>query len=775
MSGIGRAPPPRLKDIPGLEPKGVNLREWSAAVNEAFRVLRGAGTKDDLDAALTKRNAIGIGLLNTDGTPAATGPGGAPTPGPPGPPGAPAPGTSPDLTPPPTPTITDVTGGFSKLFIEWDAPVYTQGHGHRRTIIYGVTFVPGVDPDPVFGDAVVIGEAFDGRTIYAHPSELGVTWAIWLKFETNDLVMSVAPAGGVNGEQATVGKVGSSDLGAASVLAAALAPGSVTADKTLLDIGGDNLLGNNSFEVDANADGLGDGWASYNNDPGGQPITFSRVAGRISGFAQRVAWAGANSGQKGIRCGNSLGGGVRGGFVAGRFYVVSFFVRASVASAFTMGLGWGSGPETPSTVETIKNPALVTTWQRYAFRIKWTGTPQGDGALFLSVLGAATGYLEFDDVQVEEGDMLSGYQGKLALNTIVAGDGAVANLAIGNAQIGNAAVDDLKVANVSAAKLTVGDGTIGGNLKSSNYVAGVSGWIIQPNGNAEFSFAHIRGLLQASQIGAGTVTATMIDSRGLALKDATGTTVFSVNVAIGNDSAATLGFNPSFTAWGATTYPDAWGGWAGASPTKETSIVLNSPYSVRYVVAGQSGILRTRVFPVPLPAGTYIQGTVSMYEFFNNGGGKPGYLFRLYTNPALSTFVDTLVPITDHTVNGWQKMPFVAGAGGAAIYGMTIYQMASWGGMPGGVHADGSIVLFGPFTFEIVTPITAGNASTRIAAAAIGTAQVGVLTANNLTVTALSNTINGSVGSGQRVEIQTNKILVYDAANVLRVKLGDLS
>ena len=50
-----------------------------------------------------------------------------------------------------------------------------------------------------------------------------------------------------------------------------------------------------------------------------------------------------------------------------------------------------------------------------------------------------------------------------------------------------------------------------------------------------------------------------------------------------------------------------------------------------------------------------------------------------------------------------------------------------------------------------------------------------MLTANNLTVTALSNTINGSVGSGQRVEIQTNKILVYDAANVLRVKLGDLS
>jgi len=773
MSGIGRAPPPRLKDIPDLDPKGNNLREWSAAINEAFRVLRGAGTKDDLDAALTKRNAIGIGLLNTDGTPAGGTGGGSPTPGPPGPPGPAAPGAAPDLTPPPNPTGLVVTGGFSKLFIEWDAPVYAQGHGHRRTIIYGVTFEPGVDPDPVFTDTVVIGEAFDGRTIYAHPSELGVTWAIWIKFETNDKVMSVAPAGGVNGEQATIGKVGSSDLGAASVLAAALAPGSVTAEKTLLDIGGDNLLGNNSFEIDSNADGAADGWTSYNSDVG-QPITLTRVAGRISGFAQRAAWSGANTGQKGVRCGNSLGGGVRGGFQAGRFYVVSFFVRASVASAFTMELGWGSVPEIPGTVETIKNPALTTSWQRYAFRIKWTGTPQSDGAVFLSVLGAATGYLEFDDVQIEEGDTLSGYQGKLALNTIVAGDGSVANFAIGNAQIGQLAVDDQKVANLSAVKLTVGDGTVGGNLKSSNYVPGVSGWIVQPNGNAEFSFAHIRGLLQASQVAANSITAVMIDARGLALKDASGNVVFSVNRAIGNDSASTLGFNPSFTAW-STTYPDGWAAWTGALPTKEANIVLNSPYSVRYVVAGDTGMLNTRTFPVPLPAGSYVQGTFSMYEVANNGGGKPGYLVRLYTNAALSTYVDTLVPITDQTVSGWQKMPFTAGAGGAAIYGMTIYQMAAWSAMPGGLHANGSIVLFGPFTFEIVNPITAGNASTRIAAAAIGSAQVGVLTAANLTVTALSNTINGSVGSGQRVEVQTNKVLVYDAANVLRVKLGDLS
>jgi predicted phage tail protein len=71
--------------------------------------------------------------------------------------------------------------------------------------------------------------------------------------------------------------------------------------------------------------------------------------------------------------------------------------------------------------------------------------------------------------------------------------------------------------------------------------------------------------------------------------------------------------------------------------------------------------------------------------------------------------------------------------------------------------------------------ITSANASTFIAAAAIGSAQVGTLTATNLTVGALSNTINGTTSTGARVEIAANVIRVYDSSNVLRVKLGNLA
>ena len=64
-------------------------------------------------------------------------------------------------------------------------------------------------------------------------------------------------------------------------------------------------------------------------------------------------------------------------------------------------------------------------------------------------------------------------------------------------QIGELAVDDAAIDNLSAAKLTAGDGTIGGRLKSSNYVAGETGWIVRPDGTAEFAGATVRGTIYA--------------------------------------------------------------------------------------------------------------------------------------------------------------------------------------------------------------------------------------------------------------------------------------
>ncbi|MGV8823034.1 phage tail tip fiber protein [Methylibium petroleiphilum] len=407
-------------------------------------------------------------------------------------------GDTPDVTPPPTPTGLAVTAGMSYLLVTHASPTYTQGHGHDRTVVYGAKWPSGTAP--TFVDAVRLFE-FQG-TIGAYPTDLGTRWCIWIKWQSVDGYESTSPAGGTNGAQATTGVVGTSDLGPAIVLAGNLAPGSVTADKAMLEIGGDNLLANSSFEVDADSNGLADGWAGYGTQ---QSPVYTRQTGRISGFCQRVAWTGTNTTTKGVTCDNGIGGGVRGGWKQGASYVVSFYARADTAKATGCALGWTNAPATSIT---IKNPTLATEWRRYAFRVVLGATVDANGGLRLTCTPSAAiaGWIEYDDVQVEEGDTLTAYTGKLALNSIVAGDGAIANLAILNANIANGAVDDLKVANISAAKFTAGDGTIGGPLKSSNFVAGSTGWRVLPNGTAEFSGVVVRGTVYATAGSIGGIT-----------------------------------------------------------------------------------------------------------------------------------------------------------------------------------------------------------------------------------------------------------------------------
>lgn len=86
----------------------------------------------------------------------------------------------------------------------------------------------------------------------------------------------------------------------------------------------------------------------------------------------------------------------------------------------------------------------------------------------------------------------------------------IKNLTAMTARLGAAWIDNAMIANLSAAKLTVGDGTVGGNLKSTTFTSGSAGWIIRPDGTAEFGFAHIRGTLQAGQVAASYVTTTML-------------------------------------------------------------------------------------------------------------------------------------------------------------------------------------------------------------------------------------------------------------------------
>ncbi|WP_426318860.1 hypothetical protein [Pseudoduganella sp. R-43] len=76
---------------------------------------------------------------------------------------------------------------------------------------------------------------------------------------------------------------------------------------------------------------------------------------------------------------------------------------------------------------------------------------------------------------------------------------------------------------------------------------------------------------------------------------------------------------------------------------------------------------------------------------------------------------------------------------------------------------------------QSIAPITTGNVSTYIQGAAIGLAQINKATIGSLSaVSATIGTLRTST-SGARTELSDNVFKVFDASNILRVRIGDLS
>ncbi len=63
---------------------------------------------------------------------------------------------------------------------------------------------------------------------------------------------------------------------------------------------------------------------------------------------------------------------------------------------------------------------------------------------------------------------------------------------IDGATIRDATIDSAKILSLSADKITAGSISVGNDIKSANYVAGTTGWIIEGNGDAEFGTIHLR-------------------------------------------------------------------------------------------------------------------------------------------------------------------------------------------------------------------------------------------------------------------------------------------
>ena len=176
---------------------------FNARLRETLMTYLGK-SGDPLDRGITLRDLLDSGLASLNGVVRGGGsipllPGGALY-------GLGGTGTAtePDLTPPPTPTGFKADTGITTVIIEHDTPIYTQGHGHLRTHVYGAIRSSQNDPAPVFSDAAEITQ-FSG-TVASYSTNPATTWHLWIKWESVDGVLSANPAGGTNGLEVTTGQ-----------------------------------------------------------------------------------------------------------------------------------------------------------------------------------------------------------------------------------------------------------------------------------------------------------------------------------------------------------------------------------------------------------------------------------------------------------------------------------------------------------------------------------------------------------------------------------------
>lgn len=459
------------RDLPGvsdlLEP---NVREPVSRLTEEMRRLLGF-RGDRLDMAITYRAAVARGWV--DGPPTSSGGGGGGAPGGGG-------GGPPDLTPPPDPTGLTGSAGFSRVIVQWAAPVYTQGGGHGQTNIYAVQrALPSVLPPPVFADAARVSGVYGTSTITALPSELNTRWHIWIKWQSVAGVESVNPAGGVNGFQLDTGQDISQLL---TILTGQITSGQLdTALNTEISLisGPSSLSGSVAARVLAEATARG---AAISAEATTRSSADSALAANITSLAATVSTNNSTL-TAAITSEASTRASADGALAAD---ITTLFASAGANSAAISAEATARAALDGSLQALYTLRVQTTAGGRTVvggFGLSATSTAAGGSEIEFGVradrfyIGAPSGATGVGDVLpfvVQTNDQT--VNGVLIPRGVYMDAAYIKNLSALVARLGTAWIDDAMVANLSAAKITAGvmdaarinAGTITANLFQAN-------------------------------------------------------------------------------------------------------------------------------------------------------------------------------------------------------------------------------------------------------------------------------------------------------------------
>lgn len=176
-------------------------------------------------------------------------------------------------------------------------------------------------------------------------------------------------------------------------------------------IGGANLIANTDFDYkDSNS--VPCGYYDYNNAVAS--ILWTNAAGVSGGSAFSYRSNVAYTNTVGLRTSSGfvssgITGGVAGGWLPNKSYVVSFYARSVVGCAAWVNgadLAWNTAPASEIAV---LNPVIQSFYQLYVFRITWGASVESSGNLFINLAnGGATAINDefaIDRLMVQRGDI----------------------------------------------------------------------------------------------------------------------------------------------------------------------------------------------------------------------------------------------------------------------------------------------------------------------------------------------------------------------------------
>lgn len=317
--------------------------------------------------------------------------------------------TSPDdtpVTPATAPANVKANGGVGFINLSWDRVPHPRGLQYQVHVGIASGFVPSA--------ANKIADA-NGTSITLNTMPNGTRFSSSTQYYFKVVPVDATLTGPASAEVSASVTDMASDLG--------------------INMSGENLYYNSSFESDSNGDGLANYWTVVNDSPQTEPHETTQVVGRNDyGKAQRISWVGTNTTLKGI-----MGGG-EGILRPNTQYVLSFYARAGVGNVGeTAGTGFKIVYEadgTPVSESWMENPTPdPEDWNRYVWKVT-TGPAVEIENWRVCIDGhtANGGWIEFDDIQIEAGNIVSAYKegtvsiAKLATGTL---ESAVITMGLG--------------------------------------------------------------------------------------------------------------------------------------------------------------------------------------------------------------------------------------------------------------------------------------------------------------------------------------------------------